>query len=165
MSLGFAFIFKTTLLAFFEEVIKFLIVWVFKRTPYPVIGLFPFAVFEGALQFSAVSQHLAFLGIGSELLSVALAVYFLLFRKFFHVATSYVYLKSSLPAAALVYCTLWHTASNLIPLPTLSLNYHLLLPVWGVLSSLAAIPIFLLFQRILSRPASPHATDSLEARG
>jgi hypothetical protein len=157
--LGFAFIFKTTLLAFVEEVIKFLIVRFFKRTPYPVIGLFPFAIFEGALQFSAVSQHLAYLGIGSASLSVALALYFLLFAKFFHVATSYVYLKSDLPVAALIYCTLWHTASNLIPLPMLSLNQYLLLPVYGLLSSIAAAAIFLLLQRLLPRSASSHATD------
>jgi len=164
MSLGYSVIFQTTLLAFFEEVIKFLIVWFFKRTPYPFIGLFPFAVFEGALQFSGVSQYLANLGIGSELMSVALAVYFLLFTKFFHAATSYVYLKSDLPVVALIYCTLWHTVSNLLPLPTLSLRYYLLLPMWGFLSSLAAVAIFLLLQRLLARPASSHAVASSEDR-
>lgn len=160
MSLGFAFIFQTTLLAFFEEVIKFLIVWFFKRTPYPVIGVFPFAIFEGTLQFSAVSQHLTYLGIGSAFMSIALAVYFLLFTKFFHAATSYVYLKSNIPIAALLYCTLWHSASNLLPLPSLSLKYYLLLPVWGFLSSLAAVAIFLLLQKLLTRPASPYAASS-----
>ncbi|NTJ61276.1 hypothetical protein G6M50_01925 [Agrobacterium rhizogenes] len=164
MSMGFAVIFQTTLLAFFEEVIKFLIVWFFKRTPYPVIGLFPFAIFEGTLQFSGVSQHLTHLGVNSALMSVALAAYFLLFTKFFHAATSYVYLKSDMPVAALIYCTLWHSASNLLPLPTLSLKYYLLLPVWGLLSSLAAVAIFLLLQRLLARPASPYVASSEDRR-
>lgn len=160
MSLSFAFIFKTTLLAFFEEMTKFLTVWIFRRTPYPFIGLFPFAIFEGALQFSAVSQHLLYLGIGSQLLSVTLAIYLLSFTKFFHVATSYVYLKSVAPILALIYCTLWHTAANLVYLPTLSLTYYLLIPLLDLLSSFAAVAIFLFFQKILSPSTPSHATDS-----
>ena len=137
MSLDIVMILKTTLLAFVEEVIKFLIVWVFKRTPYSVFGLLPFALLKGVMQFSSVLQHFAYLGVEPGILPMALAVYFLTLTKFFHVATGYVYLKAEFLALALVYCTLWHTISNPLPLPMLSLKYYLLLPVWGLLSSLA----------------------------
>lgn len=155
VSLDFAIIFKATLLAFLEEGIKFLIVWVFKRTPYPVIALLPFALLEGLTQFSSVSRHFAYLGVDPGIASILLALYFLIFTKVFHVATSYVYLKAEFPAFALVYCTLWHTTSNLLPLPMLSLKYYLLLPIWGLLSSLAAVAIFLLIQRLFSRALPP----------
>ena len=153
MSFGFAFVFKTALLAFFEEVIKFVTVWLFKRSPHPALGLFPVALLEFGLYFPAVRQHLGDFGIASEFASYVLAAYFLVLVKFFHVASSYIYLKADNSFAAVAYCTIWHATSNLLPLPPLSLKYYLLLPIWGFLSSVAAAGVFLLIQRLLSRPA------------
>lgn len=164
MSLGFAIIFQTTLLAFFEEIIKFLIVWFFKRSPHPILGLFPVALLEFGLYFPAVTQRLTDLGIASVFLSYILATYFLVLVKFLHVSTSYLYFKANNQFIAVIYCTIWHTTFNLLPLPALSLNYYLLLPIWAFLSSLAAAAIFLLIQRLFSRPVRPHATDPLGDR-
>ena len=164
MSFGFAFVFKTALLAFFEEVIKFVTVWFFKRSPHPALGLFPVALLEFGLYFPAVRQHLGDLGIESTFLSYILATYFLVLVKFLHVALSYVYLKARNSFIAVAYCTVWHATFNLLPLPPLSLKYYLLLPIWGFLSSVAAAGVFLLVQRLLSRPAPVPESGPLEDR-
>ena len=164
MSLSLAIIFQTTLLAFFEEIIKFVIVWFFKRSPYPLLGLFPVALLELGLYFPAVRQHLGDLGIEPIFLSYILATYFLVLVKFLHVASSYVYLKASNSFIAVAYCTIWHATFNLLPLPPLSLKYYLLLPIWGFSSSVAAAGVFLLVQRLLSRPAPVPESGPLEDR-
>ncbi|NTG90864.1 hypothetical protein G6L29_31220 [Agrobacterium rhizogenes] len=164
MSLGFAIIFQTTLLAFFEEIIKFLIVWFFKRSPYPVLGLFPVALLEFGLYFPAVRQHLGDLGIGSVFWSYILATYFLVLVKFLHVASSYVYFKARNSFVAVIYCTIWHATFNSMPLPALGLKYYLLLPIWAFLSSLAAAAMFLLVQKLLSRSEAAPDADPLEDR-
>lgn len=137
-------------LAFIEEVIKYVFVYVSKGTYLLIPAMLLFPIIESYVYFDVVYDHSLILGATGELACV-ITILFLIGAKSFHFFTSLFYYNHVYNYKFVIIVAFFHFIYNVIAdyTPTLSLYYYLIFP-W-ILTSFLCVCLLLFHKGIKKR--------------